>query len=77
MRRLIESDQRHLLAVRDAQARDAERTEAVIVLRDVCQLENRTAHNWILLFTSSTTREEDASASTSIFTAARLQAMAP
>ena len=76
-RRLIETEQCDLFAWVTVRWH-AERAEAVVVLRDVCQLENRIAHgSTILLFTSSTTREDAVSASTSIFTAARLQAIAP
>src|SRR5207248_3259686 len=77
--RLIEAEERHLLACGDHQAGNAERAEAVIVLRDVRQLENRRTHDGpaMRLFTSSTTREDAARASTSIFAAARLHAIAP
>ena len=43
--RLIEPDNRDLFAVTDAEIRDSERTQAVIVLRDVRQLENRIGHD--------------------------------
>src|SRR5215471_7078735 len=74
---LIEAYKRHLFTSGDAETRNSEGAKPVIVLRDVSQLENRRCHDWILLFTSSTIRDEAASASTSIFTAARLQTIAP
>src|SRR6185369_10211627 len=78
--RLIEPDDGDVLAGLHGEPGDPERAEAAVVLGDVRQFENRPrrcGHDSSRRFTSSTMRDEASSASTSIFRAATLQAMAP
>ena len=74
---LVEAEDRHLLARADHEPFDAERAQAPVVLRDAGELENGAAHAPRSRLSSSTTRLDSASASISIFAAARLHAIAP
>ncbi len=76
---LVEAENGDLLARGDRELRDAERPEALIILGNVRELEDRASRSgWTMAsLTSSTMRLDAASASISIFAAARLQAIAP
>ena len=74
--RLVQADQRDVLAGRNRQLLNAERAKPAVVLRNAGELEGRRIHEPIRRFTSSTTRADRVSASISIFTAARFAAIA-